>query len=206
MIKVKICGVRTLEEAQWAVEAGADAIGFVFAESKRRISVREAADISSALPDRVMKIGVFVNESKQNLESTFEQAGLDYVQLHGDETPEFCRTLSVPFIKAISIKEEADVKRVGLYPEGPVLVDSGKGPHRGGNGTTFQWDYLKGIEMSGHRIILAGGLNVSNIGEAIREVRPEMVDLSSGVETDGRKDREKIFELMKTVKQLEGIQ
>ncbi len=199
MTKVKICGITREEEAQWAVEAGADAVGFVFADSKRRIDVETAAQVSALLPPHVLKIGVFVNESKENLKEIFKAVNLDYVQLHGDESVSFCQDLNLPFIKAISIKEKEDINGILHYPSEMILLDSGKGPHRGGNGTTFNWDYAEALSLP-QQLILAGGLNPENVREAITKVRPYMVDVSSGVETDGKKDQMKIESFILKVK------
>ena len=103
-MKVKICGITDLKTAQSAINAGADAIGFVFAESKRQIEITEVKKIIESLPDSILKIGVFVNESKENLEAIYQEVGLTHLQLHGDETPEFCRSLSFPVIKALRIQ------------------------------------------------------------------------------------------------------
>ncbi|MCR8846776.1 phosphoribosylanthranilate isomerase [Rossellomorea sp. SC111] len=199
MTKVKVCGIRRQVEAEWALEAGADAIGFVFADSKRKVDVEKAAEISKSISSDLLKIGVFVNESKERMEEIFHLVKLDYVQLHGDESVEFCETLNLPFIKAISVKERKDIDGIDDFPGEMILLDSGKGPHRGGNGTTFNWDYTHSINIS-HHLILAGGLNPDNVREAIIKVRPYMVDVSSGVETDGAKDRLKIESFVREAK------
>ncbi|MBW3113135.1 MULTISPECIES: phosphoribosylanthranilate isomerase [Bacillaceae] len=199
MTKVKVCGIRRQVEAEWALEAGADAIGFVFADSKRKVDVEKAAEISKAVSPDLLKIGVFVNETKERMEEIFHLVQLDYVQLHGDESVEFCETLNLPFIKAISVKERKDIDGIEGFPGEMILLDSGKGPHRGGNGTTFNWDYAHSINIPQH-LILAGGLNPDNVREAIIKVRPYMVDVSSGVETEGEKDRLKIESFIKEVK------
>ncbi|MGF3103264.1 phosphoribosylanthranilate isomerase [Rossellomorea sp. DUT-2] len=199
MTKVKVCGIRRQEEALWALEAGADAIGFVFADSKRQIDVESAALISASLPSNVLKIGVFVNEAKEKMEEISRTVNLDYVQLHGDESVQFCNSLNLPFIKAISIKEKEDLDGIEFFGGEMILVDSGKGPHRGGNGTTFNWDYVDELNIP-QQLILAGGLNLDNVRKAITKVRPYMVDVSSGVETDGKKDRRKIESFIQEAK------
>ncbi|BCB04347.1 phosphoribosylanthranilate isomerase [Bacillus sp. KH172YL63] len=199
MTKVKICGITREAEAHFAVDAGADALGFVFAPSKRKIEVEKAAEICAALPSHLIKIGVFVNESRENLKEIFQRVNLDYVQLHGDESPSFCESLDIPYFKAVSIKEKQDLFGIEKYQSEMVLVDSGKGPYRGGNGTTFNWDYMEGTRLP-QQLILAGGLNPANVREAILKVRPYMVDVSSGVETDGKKDILKIGSFISEVK------
>lgn len=202
MTKVKVCGIRRQKEAQWALEAGADAIGFVFADSKRKIDVEAAARISASLPPRILKFGVFVNESEERLEEIFKRVNLDYVQLHGDESEQFCEAINIPFVKAISVKEKEDLEGIEHFGGEMILLDSGKGPYRGGNGTTFNWDYAVSVELS-QDLILAGGLNPDNVREAIKKVRPYMVDVSSGVETDGKKDRVKIESFIREAKSVQ---
>jgi phosphoribosylanthranilate isomerase len=200
MTKVKVCGIQQLEAAKWAVEAGADAVGFIFADSRRKITLEKAAAISDSLPDGILRIGVFVNASKEELQAAVKKVNLDYVQLHGDESPVFCRNLSIPYIKAVSIKEKSDVDILPDFGGEMVLVDSGKGPYRGGNGTSFNWDYLKGYQSRDNKLILAGGLKKENVREAIQKVRPYMVDVSSGVESGGIKDKKKIMEFINEVR------
>ncbi|MGM0845299.1 MAG: phosphoribosylanthranilate isomerase [Bacillota bacterium] len=191
MVKVKICGITTVEHAEAAVDAGTDAIGFIFAESRRKITPSIAKEIGKVIPATVLKVGVFVDASKEEVEETAKAAGLDYVQLHGSETAEFMESLSVPSYKAISIKEKNDLFGIDMYPGSLILVDSGHGAGKGGSGTVFDWTYLQYLSIR-QNIILAGGLNPENLAEAIKEVNPFMVDVSSGVETDGNKDVQKI--------------
>lgn len=191
-MKVKICGITDVDTALQAVEFGADALGFVFAESKRRISPVVAGEISEKLPTHVEKIGVFVNEAKEVIEEIIARANLTMIQLHGDESPEFCDSFSVPVIKAFSISDNADLERLVDYPNQWFLLDSPTGKYRGGNGTTFNWDLLSSRHFPEKKIILAGGLSIDNVERAMAITRPDMVDVSSGVETDGKKDVEKI--------------
>jgi phosphoribosylanthranilate isomerase len=199
-MKVKICGIQDIKTAEVAIENGADAIGFVFAESKRKISLEEARKITKCLPEEVLKIGVFVNETKEVLERTFEEVGLTYLQLHGDESPEFCRSIRYPVIKAIRVMSETDLKKIEEFDCDYILVDSPYGKYRGGNGTTFDWKLLKEIEIQNDKLILAGGLNIDNVMEAIELGNPVMVDVSSGVETNGMKDHSKIVNFIQKVK------
>jgi len=201
-VKVKICGITDLITAKSAIDAGADAIGFVFAESKRQIEINEAKKIIESLPDSVMKIGVFVNETKETLESIYQEVGLTHLQLHGDETPEFCRSLSFPVIKALRVQSEKDVEKIAEYDCDYILVDSPSGKYRGGNGTTFNWNLVRSKKVD--NLILAGGLTIENVIPACSVVKPIMVDVSSGVETNGKKDKEKIKSFIKKVK-LGGI-
>jgi phosphoribosylanthranilate isomerase len=195
LVKVKVCGITQWHQAKAAEEAGAEAIGFVFAESKRMITPEAAREIRNEISPAVKKVGVFVDSSKEEIERIALLAGIDYVQLHGNETPEFQDALSVPCYKAISIQEEFDLNEAYRYSGKYILLDSGHGSAKGGNGTSFEWNYLKNFTI-GKKIILAGGLKVENIEGAVREVNPFMVDVSSGVETDGIKDPEKIKEFI----------
>ncbi|WP_088012419.1 phosphoribosylanthranilate isomerase [Gottfriedia acidiceleris] len=201
-MKVKICGITDLKTAKCAINAGADAIGFVFAESKRQIEISEAKKIVESLPVSVLKIGVFVNETKETLESIYQEVGLTHLQLHGDETPEFCRSLSFPVIKALRVQSEKDVEKIAEYDCDYILVDSPSGKYRGGNGTTFNWELVQSKKID--NLILAGGLTIENVIPATSVVKPIMVDVSSGVETNGKKDEEKIKSFIKKVK-LGGI-
>jgi phosphoribosylanthranilate isomerase len=199
-LKVKICGIKDIETAQIAVVAGADAIGFVFAESKRKINKIEAKRIIASLPDHILKIGVFVDETNEVLETTFEEVGLTHLQLHGEESPEFCRSLKYPVIKALRMETEMDVEKLAQYDCEYILLDSPYGKYRGGNGTTFNWNLLSNKDINRSKLILAGGLTIDNVVDAARLIKPTMVDVSSGVETDGVKDKGKIESFIKKVK------
>lgn len=199
-MKVKICGITDAQSALTAVDFGADAIGFVFAKSKRKIEVDKAREIIALLPGNVMKVGVFVNETKTEIESIAKTVGLTHVQLHGDETPEFSRSLSLPVIKAHSVEAENQLTSLEEYPCEYLLLDGPKGQYHGGNGLAFDWSMLKSQDLLGHKIILAGGLHEGNVVEAINQVKPDMVDVSSGVETDGKKDLAKIKRFIEKAK------
>ncbi|RST77458.1 phosphoribosylanthranilate isomerase [Siminovitchia acidinfaciens] len=201
-MKVKICGITTKESAQAACEAGADMLGFVFAESTRKITPEAAREIVDQLPQHVAAVGVFVNETVENIEQIAETAGLDYIQLHGDEPPEFCGKLSRPIIKAFTIREKDDAEKLFKYECDYYLVDSPGIRYRGGSGMPFDWSLLQNQNIPRGKMILAGGLNEANVTEAIDMVQPSGVDVSSGVETDGQKDLKKIFAFVKTAKQL----
>ncbi|PEE40192.1 phosphoribosylanthranilate isomerase [Bacillus cereus] len=192
-MKVKICGITDMETAKRACEYGADAIGFVFAESKRKITPKRAEEIIQELPANVLKIGVFVNESVEVIQKIADECGLTHVQLHGDEDNYQIRRLNIPSIKSLGVTSESDMKNAQGYETDYILFDSPKEKFHGGNGKTFSWELLGHMPKElRKKTILAGGLNALNIEEAIRTVRPYMVDVSSGVETEGKKDVEKI--------------
>ncbi|MGA4462148.1 phosphoribosylanthranilate isomerase [Bacillus bombysepticus] len=192
-MKVKICGITDVETAKRACEYGADALGFVFAESKRKITPKRAEEIIQELPANVLKIGVFVNESVEVIQKIADECGLTHVQLHGDEDNYQIRRLNIPSIKSLGVTSESDMKNAQGYETDYILFDSPKEKFHGGNGKTFSWELLGHMPKElRKKTILAGGLNALNIEEAIRTVRPYMVDVSSGVETEGKKDVEKI--------------
>ncbi|HDR3521130.1 phosphoribosylanthranilate isomerase [Bacillus pacificus] len=192
-MKVKICGITDMETAKRACEYGADALGFVFAESKRKITPKRAEEIIQELPANVLKVGVFVNESVEVIQKIADECGLTHVQLHGEEDNYQIRRLNIPSIKSLGVTSESDMKNAQGYETDYILFDSPKEKFHGGNGKTFSWELLGHMPKElRKKTILAGGLNALNIEEAIRTVRPYMVDVSSGVEIEGKKDVEKI--------------
>jgi indole-3-glycerol phosphate synthase / phosphoribosylanthranilate isomerase len=191
--QVKICGLRTAEHISIATEAGADMLGFIFHEPSHRFidpqQVRSILQASEYHPDLV---GVFVNKEVDYINEVAEQVGLQYVQLHGTETPEFCQQIKRPVIKALQVRSKADLEQIKSYQSvvWRLLLDTPT-PNWGGSGQTHDWDLARSASQT-HRILLAGGLTVENVAAAIRHVRPWGVDVSSGVETDRQKDGEKI--------------
>ena len=201
MTKVKICGLMEPQHVQAAVDAGADAIGFVFAPSKRRVSISEARELAKGIPPHVKKIGVFVNATVEELEQTFREVPLDFVQFHGDENVDFLKKVGLPSIKALSVRSVEDVKQATQYEADYFLFDTPGTEFRGGSGLTFNWELMDAAGVSADKVILAGGLNAENVGEAIRRVKPFMVDVSSGVEQLGRKDENLIRAFVQAVKE-----
>ncbi|MGN7402602.1 phosphoribosylanthranilate isomerase [Cytobacillus praedii] len=199
-MKVKICGITDLDTALSAVEYGADALGFVFAESKRRITIDRAKEIIRVLPKDLLKIGVFVNEHKETIEKVVMETGVNVIQLHGDESPGDCASFAMPVIKALSIGSSKDLLLADEYGCEYLLLDSPKGKYRGGNGITFDWSVAAGRGLKGKNVILAGGLTAENVAEAIQIIQPYMVDVSSGVEVEGMKDKGKIKRFIDEVK------
>ncbi|OZI11079.1 N-(5'-phosphoribosyl)anthranilate isomerase [Bacillaceae bacterium SAS-127] len=199
-MKVKICGIQDVDTALYAQQIGTDYIGFVFAESKRQVSAEQATAISNHLHKGPLKVGVFVNEDVKRVEEIAEAASLDIIQLHGDESPEYARKLTRPVMKAFSYSPQLSMKEVLAYPADLILLDSAKGPYRGGNGTTFDWSLLTSETFDRTRLILAGGLHPDNVQEAITTIQPAAVDVSSGVETNGVKDWTKMKAFIDQVK------
>lgn len=200
MTKVKICGLKEKEHVKAAVEAGADAIGFVFAASKREVSIEQARELAKEVPPGVLKIGVFVNPTMQEIETAVREVPLDFVQYHGNETPEFIQSNSFPSIKALSVLSEEDIDVAKQFNTDFYLFDAPGTDYQGGSGLTFNWQLMQGHSIPQEKIILAGGLNPTNVEDAIKRVNPYMVDVSSGVEVEGRKDSELIRAFIRAVK------
>lgn len=217
-IWIKICGNTNLDDARTAVEAGADALGFIFAPSPRRISPRDAARITSELRAGVEKIGVFVNQSADLILDTVQKAALTGVQLHGDEDVAFARDLGksagkgLRIIKAVSLSNGGLEHSVAMEPGADevfdtLLLDSGSAAQRGGTGRRFDWKSaapLLRLAARKFRIVIAGGLTPSTVAEAIRTLDPWGVDVVSGVEREpGKKDPAKVREFIGAVKEAE---
>jgi len=196
---VKICGITDKETAHFVQEAGADFIGFVFAPSKRRISPVNAAKISKHLSSKIKTVGVFVNESVENMKYIANLVGLDYIQLHGDEPASVAKKIPYPIIKAFSI-QQVNPKTVHEYPCDYLLIDSPGEKYRGGSGNVFNWERLENVQMDKSKMILAGGLSAENVRDAKKFVKPAGVDVSSGVETNGMKDPLKIKRFLERAK------
>ncbi|OGL42716.1 MAG: N-(5'-phosphoribosyl)anthranilate isomerase [Candidatus Schekmanbacteria bacterium RBG_16_38_10] len=193
MGRVKICGITNIEDAVAAAEYGADAIGFVFQpKSPRAITPETAKNIVFALPPFITTVGIFVNESKREIEKIARYVGLNIVQLHGNEPPDACQ-LSRKVIKAIRVKDLTDLEPLKGYNVSAFLLDTYSPHTMGGTGQIFNWDIAVEAKKFG-RIILAGGLNHENIEEAIKWVRPYGIDVATGVEGNkkGEKDHKKL--------------
>lgn len=206
MVRVKICGITNLEDALMAVEAGADALGFVFfGKSPRHISPDQAANIIRQLPPFVQTVGLFVNEEVETVNSTADLCGLDIIQLHGEETPEFCSRVSRRVIKAFRVKDMSTLDEMKDYQVAGFLLDTWSRSAHGGTGKTFNWDIAADAAVE-ERIILAGGLTPENVAGAVRKVKPYAVDVSSGVEdTPRKKNSQKVRLFIRTVRELYEI-
>jgi phosphoribosylanthranilate isomerase len=207
-VKTKICGITNAADARRAVEAGAEYLGFNFYEkSPRYVRPAAAQRIARGLPRRVKRVGVFVNEAEENVVSIAKEVGLDFAQLHGEESPEFVARVKrgVPVIKAVRVRPGFRMAVLKKYREAAAILFDGFDPkRRGGTGKTFDWSVAKRAAKQ-QRIFLAGGLTAENIGEALRQVRPFAVDVCSGVESrPGKKDPARLKALMKAVHGAEG--
>lgn len=200
-VRSKICGITRIEDALAAIDAGADAIGFVFyAKSPRAVSVEQARAIIAALPPFITTVGLFVNASRCELTEILEVVPLDLLQFHGDETPEDCDGYHRPYIKALRVQAGDDIAascRAYSRASG-ILLDTYVAGVPGGTGEAFDWSLIP-HELS-KPIILAGGLTPDNVAQAIAQVRPYAVDVSGGVEVSkGIKDHDKIRAFMRAV-------
>ena len=206
MVKLKICGMRRSEDIEMANRYKPDYIGFVFADSPRKVSYDQAKELSELLSDEIVPVGVFVNEHMKLIVDLFKDGIIEMAQLHGDEDEKYIRNLKdksieetgkqIPVINAIEIKDGADYDDELLKWRDSAsdyfILDSGKG-----SGKTFDWSLLdKESEFFENSIFLAGGLNSENLALAIEEFNPFAVDLSSSVETEGFKDEEKIKKII----------
>lgn len=188
-LRIKICGVTRPEDALLAAVAGADAIGFNFApESPRRIDAARAREVARDLPPFLTRVGVFVNAAAEEIEAIAAAAGLHVAQLHGEESPEMCAALRLPWYKAHRVGAGFRSESVTRWEGRTFLLDGMRPDRRGGTGQVFDWDIARAAAAHG-RVILAGGLTPDNVGEAIARARPYAVDVSSGIEKEpGVKD------------------
>ena len=192
MTKVKICGLSTKEAVEIAVSAGADYIGFVFAPSKRQVTLEQATELAKFIPSHIQKVGVFVSPSRAELLEAVDKVGLDFVQVHGQVVDKLFENLPCASIQAVQVDGDGHVPNSladYLLFDAPVA----------GSGQTFDWGRLDTTELS-QPFFIAGGLNEDNVEEAIQHFTPYAVDVSSGVETNGQKNHEKIRRFIERVK------
>ena len=205
IVKVKICGITNFEDAKAAVDLGANIIGFNFyPKSPRYITPEAAAEIIYKLPAFVDVAAIFVNDSLQKIKDTLKICPLNWIQLHGDETPEFCHSLtvlSVKTMKAIRVKNKSDIDKADDYLTDAVLLDAYHPEKYGGTGMTFDWNIIGSLDK---RIFLAGGINPENARDAV-ELGVYGIDVCSGIEASpGKKDHEKIKLLLENIKDYRG--
>ena len=204
MTLVKICGITNLDDALAAVDAGADALGFNFYEkSPRYVAPETAQTIVEQLPASVLKVGVFVNvESTSMLNEMARGLGLELLQLHGDESPEYCAELSeYPVMKALAVSEDFQPGEVSRYKVDSILLDTSDRNLRGGTGRTFNWTIAQRVRELVPKLFLAGGLSPENVVEAVNLVQPFAVDTCSAVESSpGRKDHQRMRQFVQAVR------
>ena len=201
-VRVKICGITSTEDALVAVDAGADALGFMFYEpSPRYIPTEQAAAIIHDLPAHVAKVGVFVDADEVTVRQTAKTAGLDTLQFHGNESPEFCSQFDQRTIKAFRVKDRTTLAELPDYDTDAWLLDSYVKGVPGGTGEKFNWELAVEAKRFGKPILLAGGLTPDNAADAVGRVAPFGLDVSSGVEASpGVKDSEKVTRLIAKAK------
>lgn len=191
MVRVKICGITNLSDAAAAIDAGADALGFVFVDSSpRAITPQKAAAIISRIPPFVQTVGLFVNEDPERVDWIADFCGIDIVQLHGDEDPDYCLDIRRRVIKGVRVKDRRSIEGLDRYQVSAILCDAWSGKGYGGTGESFDWSILRDHHLP-HPLILAGGLTPETVAGAVAMLRPWGVDVSSGVErSPGVKDHD----------------
>jgi phosphoribosylanthranilate isomerase len=197
VIQVKICGITNKEDALAAAKCGASALGFIFyLPSPRYIKPEDARKIITTLPDNLVKVGVFVNEKSENIKKVMEYCALDMIQLHGDESPEYCREFPASIIiKAVELKNKDDLKEALAYNVAAIMVDTRDGNLYGGTGKKSNWE-LASLLNKKKPLVLSGGLNAGNVAEALKTVAPLALDINSGAEmSPGIKDHSKLERL-----------
>lgn len=199
MTRVKICGLKRVDDALVAAEAGADMLGFVFAPSRRRVEPELVREIIAEVRQhsQAKMVGVFVNTDPVEMNRVAHVCGLDYIQLSGDEPDDFIAALDVPAIQVIHVGSVMQPRtlpaRIAATPADLVLLDTAAAGTYGGTGQAFDWSLVPALERP---VLLAGGLHAGNVGEAIRALRPWGIDVSSGVEMDGEKDHARIRDFL----------
>jgi len=195
MVKVKVCGITNPEDARAAATAGAAAIGLIFAESPRKVGIEEAREVAAALPEDILKVGVFVNAEPVEVVRIAREVGLDYAQLHGDEGPEDVTAVrggGVKVIKALRVRAAADLAEIEVYGADLYLLDAYSEKARGGTGTRFDWGLAKSLKGRAN-ILISGGLGPENVRDAVSYFEPWGVDASSSLESaPGKKDRDRV--------------
>ena len=203
MVRVKICGITNVEDALYAAETGADALGFVFYEgSPRYVYPRKAREIIQALPPFITTVGLFVNAPASEVRDAVFESGVKLLQFHGSEEPDYCRSFGLEYIKAFRVKGRDSLSDIGDYAAAAYLLDSYSDKEFGGTGKTFDWDAAIYAKRFG-RVILAGGLRPGNVADAVARVNPYAVDVSSGVEAaKGIKDKGAVKQFITNAKGL----
>ena len=197
-VKVKVCGMTSLKDALVAVEGGADAVGFIFyKKSPRSVTMKTVREIVLELPPFVDTVGVFVDETAEQINKIADYCNLDIIQLHGDESPTFCKKIRRKVIKAFRIKDMQSVKKISNFQVSGFLLDTFSEKLHGGTGKVFDWNLALPAKKFGP-VIMAGGLTPNNVQQAVRQIRPYGVDVCSGVESEpGIKDHKKVRAFLK---------
>ena len=205
MTRIKICGITNIDDALMSIDAGADALGFNFVPDTPRYlkDTKAAAKIIEQLPPFITTVGLFVNADPELIQSIADECHLDMLQLHGDESPQFCQGFNRRVIKAVRIKDESSCSHLSDYRVSGYLLDTYVKGALGGTGVAFDWRLAVKAKQYG-RIVLAGGLDPDNVASAVRQVRPYGVDVSSRVEASpGRKDPVKVRAFIQNVREVD---
>jgi len=205
MVKVKICGITNLADAKAAIKAGADLLGFVFADSPRRITPDAASKIINQLSGSVLRVGLFVNEKPEKIDEVLNICNLDFLQFHGHENPDFCEGFrqKAEIIKAFKIKNKKSIDELKNFKVDAYLLDAYVKGKSGGTGKSFDWKLAIEAKAIANPIILSGGLNPDNVADAVKKVAPYAVDVSSGVESaPGKKDLDLMRRFIKNAKSI----
>lgn len=203
MVRVKVCGITNLKDAEAACRLGADALGFVFAKSPRRIYASKARAISLKMPPYVSLVGVFVDENIKKLLEIAEKCRLDYIQLHGNESINYCKQLKKYYkiVKAVRVGEKKSFDGLSGYDVDAFLLDTYRPGKAGGTGEKFDWNMALSARKLGKPVILSGGLKPGNVSEAIMKIKPYAVDVSSGIESSpGKKSMKLMKEFIQKAK------
>lgn len=214
MTKIKICGLKRMADIQYVNEYLPEYIGFVFAQSKRRVSLEQAKTLKKDLDPRIKTVGVFVNEDIENIIEIVTECSLDCIQLHGDENPQYIDTLrnslnshptenSIEIWKAVRVKDESSISILNSYKVDAFVLDAFVEGSYGGAGKVFDWNLANQAKAYG-KIFVAGGLNIENVSNAVQTVKPYGVDVSSGVETNDCKDEVKIKHFIEKVRETDN--
>ncbi len=205
MTRIKICGNTNSEDAILAKESGANFLGLIFTESKRKVSIEQAKVIIAAIPNYNSFVGVFANQPKELVEKIVTQLNLNWVQFHGDETSRYCDYFThkkINVIKTFRVQDVMSLKRLEEYDIAAFLFDTFSRHELGGTGQTFDWSVIEKRPYIHGKLFLAGGLTVQNVAEAIRRVHPYAVDVASGIEqSPGKKDPKLLKEFIQSVKE-----
>lgn len=202
-MKIKMCGLRRPDDIIYANECLPDYIGFVFAESRRKVSGEEAKNLGAQLDPFIKKVGVFVNEPVRSLIAISEQAGLDIIQLHGDEGEDYIKEVKhetgKELWKAVRVRTVKDIQEAQRLPADKLLLDSFSEDSYGGTGKVMDFAVLDQADIR-KPYFIAGGLTVENLPEILKKAEPYGIDISSGIETEGVKDREKMLKVIQCVR------
>jgi phosphoribosylanthranilate isomerase len=201
MTRIKICGITNKDDALWAANLRVDALGFIFAESPRRVRPEVVCKIVEHLPPFISTVGVFVDEDKEEVKKIAAICSLTALQFHGEESPAYCQAFRQKVIKSFRVKDESVLEKAVGYEVDAYLLDTYLPDRAGGTGKTFNWEIAGKVKSIGVPLILSGGLNPDNVARAISEVRPYAVDVSSGIESkEGKKDYAQLERLVKMVR------